>query len=136
MPPLPDVRQEYRYTCGVALAESVTRHFRKRMPAVRCSTRNGTSFPALAAAFRAAGLRVQYGQMDGADLRYHLSRGRVVCCVVPAPGGEGHWVGVWSASRGKVQYHDPDAGPCKSPLDAFLVSWRRRGAWGLAVGRE
>lgn len=135
MPSLPDIRQQSAIGCGVALARSVCRAFGVRYRRVCCSARYGTLARDLADSFNRAGLKAVVGDMDTDDVRHHLKRGRVVCCVVPCE-GTGHWVGVWDWSRGKVRYHDPLRGPVCESAEQFVGRWEGRGEWSVAVGRD
>lgn len=130
---LPDIRQQQSHQCGVALAQAVCVAFGVTCPRVVCSAKWGVQAADLADALDGAGLVAQAGRMDAGDLRHHLRRGRVVCCVVPV-GDVGHWVGVWRAGPRWVWYHDPDRGPSREDYTRFRKRWERFGQWSVAAG--
>lgn len=72
--------------------------------------------------FRRAGLRVQAGEMDLGDLRYHAGRGRPVAVLVRNAFG-GHWVLSRGVSRGFVHYCDPTNGLCRMEAELFQDLW-------------
>lgn len=135
---IPDIRQRYSYDCGPGLVKAICKAFGKRAPKVRCSTRFGTDFGAMATAFNQVGLVAQCGEMNRRDLEHHLALGRVVAVVIPAADGsdDGHWVGVHKIANGWVSYHDPGYGPIERTIGGFLRGWTRRGRQAVAVGRR
>lgn len=149
MPDLPDIRQKKAFQCGRAALEVVWAHFGvSRPPLVPSTPLDGTSPDVVEALLWYSGLRVQSGNMDVADLRYHTGRGRPVLCVVTQPEGVGHWVAVGRMGRLRrgrrlaetVVYQCPFSGPAEEFADGFEARWHdftRRGvaypSWGIAA---
>lgn len=137
---LPDLRQKADHDCGQTAARVVYQFFGLRGRAPQGTPIDGTDPRTLETAFRIAGLAVQSGTMDAADLKHHTGRGRPVACLVTEPDGTGHWVVVGGVRRGRVFFHCPVEGAKAEPVAAFAARWHdsdrvavRYERWGIAA---
>ncbi len=106
---LPDVRQRDEFSCGSAVYRCVVEFLlgsSKRIPA---DPHDGVHPFELEPALRRAGLKTQSGSMEVADLKWHVSQGRPVICLIRVEGG-GHWVVVRGVTAKRVHFHDPAKG--------------------------
>lgn len=148
---VPDVRQTTDYSCGAASLVAVCRHFSvepdtesEAIQDLGTSPSDGTSAEALTAVAQANGLECQAVEgMTLTDLAEATAAGRLVLCCIQAWDDEedltdndsGHWVVVFACDDGRVQYHDPVAGPSELPQAKWLERWHDKDVDGKELNR-
>lgn len=136
---IPDVRQQSDFDCGAACIEAVLQLGGRTPPDSLANPVQGMAPDTLEAVLRSVGVRVISGTMCVDDLKHFTRGGRPVICPTDIEGG--HWVIVAGVGRGRVHYHDPDAGMQSVAESKWRSLWcgsTRFGhafdRWGIAAG--
>ncbi len=130
---LPDYRQRDGHSCGPVAVRVALRAL--KCPAsiaenLPCHPIDGTDPRSVETILRTAGLCVQAGEMEWADLLHHTRLGRPVLCLVMLE-GVGHWVVVGGVRSSVVMGQCPANGPFSMRRSEWERAWSDSDRYGV-----